>query len=256
METAAQTWARALAEWAIPPEILDQAPRRPYVFDPTMFAPPPVGTPLSAASRRAAAALPVGGSVLDVGCGGGAAAFALVPPAGLIVGTDQQADMVDVFLATAAERGVEAEGFAGPWPEMASEVPAVDVVVCHNVLYNVADLEPFVRALDGRARRRVVIEITPGHPQSPRAPLWKHFWDLDRPTEPSATTAAEAIAEFGFDVTMETGPATERDRGGNQAAMMCRQLCLPPEREPEVAEMMARVAFPAERVTLWWDVTG
>jgi len=257
LTTAAARWAAQLAEWAVPQFVLDAAPQAPYVFPADMFAAPPPGTaPRSGSSARAAEALPDGGSVLDVGCGGGAAAFALVPPATAVIGTDRQADMLRLFATTAAERGVAARTVLGSWPDVASHVPVADVVVSHNVLYNVADLPAFAAALHEHARRRVVVEITERHPQTARALLWQHFWGLERPAGPDAALAAEVLAEAGFPVTVERSTATARDAARAEpveTAFWCRQLCLPPEREPEVAALVRELPFPTDRVTLWWD---
>ena len=71
MTDAAERWQAELAGWAIPDEILAQAPESPWGFPPELFAAPP--DPIDTPSRdRALEALPPGGSVLDVGCGGGA----------------------------------------------------------------------------------------------------------------------------------------------------------------------------------------
>lgn len=255
---AAQQWADELAAWAVPPEILAAAPQRPYVFSPEMFAAPPSGAhPRSRSTEVAAEALAGGGSVLDVGCGGGAAAFALVPPAREVVGTDRQADMLQLFAATAGERGIPAQTVCGSWPDVAGSVPAADVVVCHNLLYNAPDLVGFVTALHGHARRRVIVEITDRHPQVFRAPLWRHFWDLDRPSGPDASLAVDVLQEAGLRVVREDSAPTARDdqrAAPVEAVFWCRQLCLPPERQPEVAALLAELPFPAGRVTLWWDV--
>ena len=258
-ETAARRWARQMADWAIPDEILDGAPRRPFVFTPEIFAAPEPGTfERSLSNRRAAEALSGGGSVLDVGCGGGAAAFAAAPPATEVIGTDRQANMLELFAATAQQRGIAASVVAGSWPEVVGDTPMADVVVCHNVLYNVTDIGPFVAALDGRARRRVVIEITPKHPQDRRRMLWRHFWNLERPHEPTAATAVEAIAETGLNPVAEESLLPEDPRAAArrefEGPQWCRNLCLPPEREPEVSALVADVPFPRERVTIWWDV--
>jgi SAM-dependent methyltransferase len=262
--SSADRWRQELSAWVVPQEILDAAPQRPYVFSPEMFAPPPPPPPPSAGQRSrsselAAEALDAGGSVLDVGCGGGAAAFALVPPAGRVVGADRQRDMLQLFASTARERGVAAQTVHGSWPDVAADVPAVDVVVCHNVLYNVPDLEPFASALHEHARRRVVVEVTERHPQVYRAPLWRHFWNLDRPTGPDAALAAETLRDAGFPVVQEESTPTARDdrrAAPVEAGFWCRQLCLPPEREPEVGELLAQLPFPTSRVTLWWDVAA
>lgn len=255
--SAADRWRQHLAEWAIPSEILGRAPSEPYVFPVEMFAAPAPGGETAGSTRIAAEVLDEGSSVLDVGCGGGAAALALAPPASTLFGFDRQADMIELFLKTSDERGIEAHGFVGSWPDDAARVPRADVVVSHNVLYNVGDLEPFARALDRHARRRVVIEITEQHPQTSRAPLWKHFWGIDRPTEPTAWTAAEALSYMGFDVQTARTKGRERDlqrAAPVEAAFWCRQLCLPPERETEVAELVSTIQFPRERVSIWWDV--
>ena len=248
-----------MAEWAIPDEILDAAPGRPFVFTPGIFAAPEPGTfELSLSNRRAAQALGDGGSVLDVGCGGGAAAFAVAPPATEVIGTDRQPDMLELFAATARQRGIAAQVHAGSWPEVAGSVPVADVVVCHNVIYNVTDISPFVAALHARARRRVVVELTPKHPQDRRRQLWRHFWNLERPHEPTAATAVEVVAEAGLDPVVEESLLPEdrhaSKRSDLEPAQWCRNMCLPPEREAEVAALIADVPFPRERVTIWWDV--
>ena len=247
-----------MAGWALPREILDAAPQRPFVFIPEMFAPPEPGSfELSLSNRRALEALADAGSVLDVGCGGGAAAFAVAPPATEVTGTDRQPDMLEQFRATADKRGIAASVLAGSWPEVAGRVPVADVVVCHNVLYNVTDIGLFVAALDAHARRRVVIEITPKHPQDRRRELWRHFWNLERPHEPTASTAVEVITEAGLDPVVEESLLPEdrfaSKRSDLEAAHWCRNMCLAPEREAEVAALMAAVPFPRERVTIWWD---
>jgi len=255
---AAERWAQQMQDWAIPAEIVAAAPRRPYVFVPEMFAAPAPGSfELSLSNRRAAEALSAPGTVLDVGCGGGAAAFAVAEHATEVFGTDRQADMLELFEQAARSRGIAAQTFAGSWPEVAQMVPAADVVVCHNVLYNVIDIAAFVEALDAHARRRVVIEITPKHPQDRRREMWRHFWNLERPHEPTAATAVEAITELGYEPNSEESELSHHlmasRRHDLQTVYWCRQLCLPPEREAEVAEMMANAPFPSERVTIWWD---
>lgn len=260
MNPAAARWSQELAAWAVPREILDAVSGRPFEFPPEMFAAPRTDDRLRSRSTEVAAeALADGGSVLDVGCGGGAAAFALVPPATEVVGSDRQEDMLRLFAATAAERGVPARTVPGSWPDIADTVPRADVVVCHNVLYNAPDILGFVTALHQHARRRVVIEITERHPQVARAPLWRHFWDLDRPTGPDASVAAQALREAGFPLVLEGSTATSRDReraAPVEATFWCRQLCLPPEREDEVAALLQDHPVPAQRVILWWDTGG
>src|SRR5512146_2244172 len=87
MPTAADQWRDERAAGAIPPEILEQAPEPPWGLPPELFRADDQ-PPESPSRDRAREALPDGGSVLDVGCGGGAASLALVPPAASVTGVD------------------------------------------------------------------------------------------------------------------------------------------------------------------------
>jgi len=113
--------------------------------------------------------------VLDVGCGGGAAGLALVPPAGRVVGFDQSADLLDAFSTRANELGVDFDELQGNWPDDHAKAPVADVVVCHHVAYNVPGLAAFAEALSTHAGRRVVMELKrpapAGRPELPVAPL-------------------------------------------------------------------------------------
>ena len=252
--TAATRWRDELEGWAIPDDILAKAPESPWGFPPELFAAPP--DPVETPSRdHALEALPVGGTVIDVGCGGGAGGLALVPPAGLVIGVDESAKMLDTFAATAAARGVAQRVVQGHWPDVAADAGEADVVVCHHVLYNVGDLPPFVRALSAAARRRVVVEITATHPMTTSASLWRHFHDLDRPDGPTADLALEVIRDVGIDARIERWSRPPRDVAREVYVRMNRQrLCLPVEAEPEVDRVMGPTDLPRDVVTLWWDV--
>ena len=251
--TAAERWRDELAGWAIPDEILAQAPESPWGFPPELFAAPP--DPVETPSRdRALAALPGDGTVMDVGCGGGAAGLAMVPPAALVIGVDESGGMLELFTRSAAEHGVEHRALQGRWPDVSADAGETDVVVCHHVLYNVAELEPFVRALTAAARRRVVVELTATHPMTTSAPLWQHFWHLDRPTGPTADLALEVIRDLGIDAQMERWLRPSRIVDRSVYVRMNRQrLCLPADREPEVDKVMAPTDRPRDVVTIWWD---
>lgn len=255
--TAADRWAASLAAWAIPPEILAAAPEPPWGCPPELFHPPPPGeTPDTPSLARAREALPPGGTVLDVGCGAGAASLPLAPPASRIVGVDESEAMLAAFREAAAARGVPVETVAGRWPDVAARVAAADVVVCHHVLYNVADLPAFVLALDGHARARVVVEITARHPLTATAPLWRHFWGIDRPEGPTADDAVAVMAACGIHPHVERWERPPRRHAGQRAALVAftrRRLCLPPERDPEVEALLPAEPPPQPVVTLWWD---
>ena len=253
-------WRDDLASWALPQEILDQAPESPWSHPVAMFT---VGDEIdeSISHRLAREALPSGGSVLDVGSGGGRASLALEPPASMLVAVDHQQEMLDAFAAAAVARGVRSHQYLGDWPDVADDVPECDVVVCHHVAYNVADIGPFLQALNAHALRRVVIEVPMHHPLSNTNPLWKKFWGLDRPVVPTGHDLAAICTALGFDVHTEFWPditwGRRVDLGEAERVRFTRtRLCLPEERAPEVAAALKELGDMRSRdmATIWWDV--
>lgn len=257
---AAARWEQALAAWGIPEHILAQAPQSPWIHPVALFV--ATGQEPDTPSHQAAReVLPDGGTVLDVGCGGGRAAFALTPPAARVVGVDHQQSMLDSFAQAAAERGVEHVEVLGDWPDVAAATPQADVVVSHHVAYNVAALAPFGLALSAKARRRVVLELPVRHPLSRMAPLWQRFWDLDRPLGPTARDAADVLREAGLAVRLDEwdDPAPPREAAVDPAEQVRYtrvRLCLPADRDPEVAAALAELgpSGPRRLATISWDV--
>ncbi len=258
---ASAHWSRQLAEWAIPKTVLAAAPESPWGFPPGLFAraaelalADPASTP---SRRRATEAVLSGGSVLDVGAGGGAASLPLAPPAGALTAVDESQAMLDVFAQGAERCGVRHTEIVGRWPDVASETPEADVVVCHHVLYNVGDLAPFLAALTGHAERRVVVELTDHHPQSDLSPLWRAIHGIDRPTGPTASDAAEVAVTLGFDLHIERfeRPSLWHDAPReDRIAFARRRLCVGPEHDAEIGVHLDQtVALGRMLVTLWWD---
>ncbi|MET0479031.1 MAG: class I SAM-dependent methyltransferase [Actinomycetota bacterium] len=241
---ALERWREQLDGWAIPSEILAAAPESPWGYPVGLFrsrARRAGSRPATPSNLEAARFMPEGGSVLDVGAGAGAASLPLAGLASRLVAVDESPAMVASFLDAADAAGVPAEAVEGRWPEVAGRVGPADVVVCHHVLYNVADLAPFALALTGHARRRVVAELTDRHPLAGLRPLWRRFHDLDRPTGPGADDAVAALGAAGLEVDRQDWEQPDRfgfDDFDELVAFTRRRLCLPAARDPEVAEAL------------------
>jgi SAM-dependent methyltransferase len=259
MDDPLARWRAELDAWAIPEEILAAAPESPWGFPVGLFR---VRAERAAATRtpsnlEALRWLPPGGTVLDVGAGGGAASLPLAGRAGRLVAVDESAAMAAAFLEAAAKAGVEAEAVTGRWPEAAGRVGPAEVVVCHHVFYNVADLAPFAAALTDHARRRVVVELTDRHPLAAQAPLWRRFHGLERPAGPTADDAAAALRSLGLDPERqdwESAPRTGFDRLEDLVAFTRRRLCLPADRDDEVERALLEAG--ARQVDGYWAAGG
>ncbi len=255
---AAETWRHALAAWAIPEPILAAAPESPWTFPPALFEQRAVAavthwTPSNAVVAQAA--LPAGGSVLDVGCGAGAASLPLAGQAGQLIGVDSSPELLAAFADRAQATGVAVATIPGRWPDAATHTPVADVVVCHHVVYNVPDLAAFAVALTAHARRRVVVELTLRHPMSALNDLWLHFHGLERPVDPTADHAVAVLRDLGVqpqrqDWTVPADVFTPLDA----VAWTRRRLCLPATRDAEIAAFLQDHPRPSYRalVTLWW----
>jgi hypothetical protein len=92
------------------------------------------------------------------------------------------------------------------------------------------------------------------------APLWRHFWALERPLGPTADDALAVIREAGLDARSESWheEGTRRLSGvpwEKQVEFMRIRLCLTPDRDDEVGQVMAAQGpTPSRRLaTIWWD---
>ena len=253
---AGDRWRTALSLWAIPASILEQAPEDPWIHPPALFQLPATIAD-SISHQRAREVLPVGGSVLDIGCGGGIAAFALTPPATHVIGVDHQPEMLEMFAANAIARGITSEVFEGFWPALASQVSKTDVAVAHHVVYNVQEIEDFLLSMNDHAKKRVVLELPQRHPLSTSAPLWKHFWNLSRSIDPTPEQLMEVLDELGIRAHVElwNGPMRGESSLEELAHYSRIRLCLPASREAEVLEFLKDQPQITERslATIWWD---
>ena len=147
--SARERWRHDLGSWAIPEDILAQAEVSPWRITPDLFE---VDDDYheTVSDEHARDVVREGSRVLDVGCGAGVAAMALASARPIVVGLDRDPAMLERFEHNARNRGLRVETIEGLWPDVADRAPRADVVLAHHVVYNVADIEPFIRALDAQ----------------------------------------------------------------------------------------------------------
>lgn len=256
---ANERWAEMLSGWAIPQNLIAAAPEPPYFFDPVVFAHAADeavqrsdDTP---SDRTAREALSVGGQVLDVGVGAGAASLRL--GAGHVVGVDPSRMLLDAFADRAERLGVDHTEIEGAWPTVANQTPAAEVAVCHHVVYNVADLAAFAKALTDHANTRVVIELTAVHPMTWLKPYWRSLHGFKQPDRPTADDAVAVLQEMGLTVHLQRWRRRIQmigETGNEQLSRIARRLCLVPSRYDELRRLLENIPPPIDRdvLTLWW----
>jgi SAM-dependent methyltransferase len=263
-------WSDELAAWAIPEHITAAAPDSPWVLPSEVFARRAdrvSAKPGGPSFERAWRALDPPGSVLDVGSGPGAACLPLLPRATAVTAVDADERMLGMLAERAAARGMPARCLHGRWPQVAPQTPAVDVVTCHHVLYNAADVEPFVTELTRHARRLVVVEITATHPLTSLNKLWQDFHGLRRPDGPTADDLLAILRAMGLrpESSRWRRPATpDYASFAELIDVTRRRLCLSLDRSSDVAEALINGGVDPdspqdlgssgrEVVTVWWS---
>jgi len=248
-------WRQALAAWRIPRQVLAAADESPWVLPRQVFirrADRQLARPGGESYRAAWEALDPPGSVLDIGAGAGAASLPLAARCTGITAVDSDAELLSEFARRGRDAGVQCRTVLGSWPEVADRVPPADVVVCHHVLYNVPDLEPFVAALTDHARRLVVVETTERHPLTMLNQLWLRFHGIRRPDGPTADDALAALAELGVRPQVRHWRRQPKSADLPDFATLVdvtrRRLCLPVERADEVAAALTELGHGGDAV--------
>ncbi len=253
----ADRWRESVQGWVVPQAVLDIAPEPQATLEPEMFRWRPevdAERPVRPSRRRALEALPDGGSVLDVGVGGGASSLGR-PPARTITGVDRLQDMLDLFASSAVDAGVTPLAVLGTWPDVSDEMEPADIAVCHHAVYGVSELEPFVSALTARARHRVVLELSADPPLKRLNPLWKTFHGIERTDWPVADQAYDVLAAMDLAVEREDTVEPPRTQAVTPelVAFARRRLHVSAGHDAEIEEFLRTTKSAAQKVVaLWW----
>lgn len=240
--SAADQWGAALESWALPQTLLDDAPESPYgwpaeLWRRRMRAEALDPTPTTDIVHRLAGD---GGSVMDVGAGTGRGAVPLARLGHTVTAVERSESMLEGLRAETS--GLDVTVVDGAWPDVVWALRTHDVVTSAHVVYDVADIGPFVDAMHRKSRRGVVVEMTPEHPWSHLSPYYRALHDLDRPTRPT-------VEDFVAVVNEVVGVAPEVERwerpGGLQfadlqelLALYAKRLLIGPDRMEELTQLL------------------
>ena len=150
-----------------------------------------------------------GTTVLDVGGGAGRYALPLAVRGAAVTVVDPSPSMIEALRQAANDAGVSDLGVVeAGWEE--ADVEPADVVFCANVVYFIADIEPFVRRLAERARRRAAILAYMKAPPSVASPLWEPVHGERRIDLPALPELLPALWEMGIHPNVEMFPPSAR----------------------------------------------
>lgn len=263
-------WAEQLEAWRIPDELLSAVEESPYGWPQRFWKrrsemaaaePEPLTTSIV---RRL---LGPDGDLIDVGAGRGRASLPLAREGHRLTAVEADAGMVAGLVEDAARESLAVEVVQGRWPDVSDAVAPATVVMSANVVYDVADIGPFLGAMDGLANAAVVIELTETHPWSWTAPLFRALHGLPRPAGPTLGDLVAVIEQV-----IGVSPEVERwTRSGQMwfadwdeiLEFHGRMLVLPPGRRHELRPLLAPLVREFDGrlyigdgtrrlATLWW----
>jgi SAM-dependent methyltransferase len=136
-------------------------------------------------------------TVLDVGGGAGRYGLPLALRSKHVTVVEPSPSMTDALNAACREAGIDNVSAIGArWED--AEVEPADMVLCANVVYGIADIEPFVRKLNEKARDTVAIVAHMDAPVSMMSPLWEAVYGEQRIDMPAMPKLLPALWEMGI----------------------------------------------------------
>lgn len=257
------TWRNELSKWAIPESIIETSKQLPWKLSPKKFA-PTESRKTSLTATRISEFIHQNfesrvSTVLDVGCGAGGLSICFANEIEQVIGVDESEEMLAAFRDNWAKENFEPTNLrtiSGNWPNVASLAGQADLVICANVLFNVADPCEFITALDRASKRAVFIEVHENHPHHVANPVWKHFWGLDRPDSPTAQHLVEIIESLGISPQSERffrDPEGPREVDDELVFSIAQRACISPGDFDRLRDFLIEnpIRRPEYRL-IWW----
>jgi SAM-dependent methyltransferase len=161
--------------------------------------------------ERVRAQLPASdGRVLDVGAGTGRYAVPLAELGARVQAVEPNAAMAALLGEEARAHRVSVAIEQGEWPAAEPLVGSADVVLCAHVVYPIADIVPFLRALDRAARCAVVMVARLGQVDDALAHVFEAVHGEPRLPMPSLPDLYLLLLQLGFPVSTTLHPFETR----------------------------------------------
>ena len=174
---------------------------------------------------------------LDVGAGAGRYALPIARRVGEVIAVDPSASMLGALSEGMAAHGVSNVAIhRGTWPPedalrtVLGPDPVADVTLIAHVGYDIAEIEPFIDALEAAARRRCVAVLMEDSPASVAAPFWPPVHGEERVPLPALPEFVELVTARGTTPKVSRVHA-ERRRWADRAELLAflrRQLWTSP----------------------------
>lgn len=172
--------------------------------------------------------------VLDVGAGGGRLALPLALDAEKVIAVEPSPSMCRVLREVSEEFGIKnVEVVESGWLD--AQVVKGDVAVCAHVLYVIEGIEAFVRKLEDRADR-VLVVVFQAAPQSQLYPIWEPIHGVPRLSLPSLPEFLAVLEELKIVPDVQV-VHTEPGSGFESLEVAKEQLARRLYVLPETAEM-------------------
>ena len=161
--------------WVIPQNLLDAAPQSPYGWPASLWRAAGrrgpclrSGDPTLETIGRLAGP---GGAVLDIGAGTGRASLPACQGGHPVTAVEPNETMLEGLEAASADLPVTI--VEGRWPEARSGRLPIEVAMCAHVVFDVAEVGPFLSAMNEKAPAGVVVEMTERHPWVHLGPYYR-----------------------------------------------------------------------------------
>ena len=182
-------------------------------------------------------------TVLDVGAGAGRHSVPLARVVRRVFAVEPSPAMASHLREWAQEEGLaNIELIEGAWPDV--DVPICDVAICAHVLYPLAEIEPFLRRLDGSARHRCFLWLHDEQIALESLGLWERFHGEPRARQPTFRDAVPVLWQMGLRPNLEMSEIPESWSWGSmdEAAQHFREHLAIPEDEATEAHLREMLA--------------